>query len=208
MIFLQKTEQELNLGEDRMCLDFLNTASWHASSQPEERLLTYADLVKWAKSINLFSDTDANRLLAEASKNNLMAENALRKAVNLREAIYRIFSAQANQTPFNPADLAFINESLVESLDHTRLISSEGGFFCGWETDPGSLDSILWPVVRSTVDLMVSPEMRFIKICADDRGCGWAFLDLSHNHNRRWCSMKSCGNRAKAQRHYQKVISS
>jgi predicted RNA-binding Zn ribbon-like protein len=32
--------------------------------------------------------------------------------------------------------------------------------------------------------------------------CGWLFMDDSKNGSRRWCSMQSCGNRAKAHRHY------
>jgi len=32
--------------------------------------------------------------------------------------------------------------------------------------------------------------------------CNWLFLDESRNRSRRWCSMESCGNRAKARRHY------
>jgi predicted RNA-binding Zn ribbon-like protein len=36
-----------------------------------------------------------------------------------------------------------------------------------------------------------------LKVCpADD--CLWAFYDFSRNHSRTWCSMSSCGNRAKA----------
>jgi hypothetical protein len=39
-----------------------------------------------------------------------------------------------------------------------------------------------------------------IKICpADD--CLWAFYDTSRNRSRQWCSMKVCGNRAKARNH-------
>ena len=44
-----------------------------------------------------------------------------------------------------------------------------------------------------------------MKACrADD--CRWAFLDTSKNRSRAWCSMESCGNRAKVhtyrQRHH------
>jgi predicted RNA-binding Zn ribbon-like protein len=42
-----------------------------------------------------------------------------------------------------------------------------------------------------------------VRVCAAE-DCGWLFLDTSKNHTRRWCSMKSCGNRAKARRHYNK----
>lgn len=39
-----------------------------------------------------------------------------------------------------------------------------------------------------------------VKICpADD--CQWAFYDTSRNRSRQWCSMKVCGNRAKARAH-------
>jgi len=30
-------------------------------------------------------------------------------------------------------------------------------------------------------------------------------VDESRNGSRRWCSMKDCGNRAKARRHYHRV---
>ena len=39
------------------------------------------------------------------------------------------------------------------------------------------------------------------KMCPGDN-CGWLFLDETKNARRRWCSMQSCGNRAKAARHY------
>jgi CGNR zinc finger/Putative stress-induced transcription regulator len=42
-----------------------------------------------------------------------------------------------------------------------------------------------------------------VKICpADD--CRWAFYDNSRNRSRQWCSMKVCGNRAKARAHRQR----
>ena len=37
-----------------------------------------------------------------------------------------------------------------------------------------------------------------VKLCgADD--CRWAFVDTTKNGSRNWCSMRSCGNRAKVQ---------
>ncbi|MEM9196836.1 MAG: CGNR zinc finger domain-containing protein [Pseudomonadota bacterium] len=40
-----------------------------------------------------------------------------------------------------------------------------------------------------------------IKRCPGDN-CGWLFVDETKNGRRTWCSMQSCGNRAKAARHY------
>src|ERR1035437_433146 len=42
-----------------------------------------------------------------------------------------------------------------------------------------------------------------VKICPVDN-CRWAFYDTSRNRSRQWCSMKVCGNRAKARAHRQR----
>ncbi len=66
-------------------------------------------------------------------------------------------------------------------------------------------DCLLWPAAHSAARLLTDEKLRSsVRQCADDRGCGVFFLDRTRNHSRRWCSMKSCGNRAKAQRHYQR----
>lgn len=52
--------------------------------------------------------------------------------------------------------------------------------------------------------LAVEDRLGRIKICpADD--CRWAFYDTSKSHSRQWCSMKVCGNRAKARSHRERV---
>ena len=58
---------------------------------------------------------------------------------------------------------------------------------------------MLWPIIRSSADLLVSDELELVKICDNDE-CRWLFLDTSRNHRRRWCDMKVCGNRAKVRR--------
>jgi predicted RNA-binding Zn ribbon-like protein len=60
---------------------------------------------------------------------------------------------------------------------------------------------MLWPIAQSAADLMTSDKRNSVRQCgADD--CAWLFLDESRNHSRRWCDMKTCGNRQKARRHY------
>jgi predicted RNA-binding Zn ribbon-like protein len=46
-------------------------------------------------------------------------------------------------------------------------------------------------------ELAVTGEVAHLKRCADDT-CGWVFWDVSRNNSRRWCTMRVCGNRAKA----------
>jgi predicted RNA-binding Zn ribbon-like protein len=53
----------------------------------------------------------------------------------------------------------------------------------------------------SAADLLTTPSVERVRQCP---GCGWLFLDESRNHSRTWCDMRICGNRAKAQRHYER----
>ncbi len=71
----------------------------------------------------------------------------------------------------------------------------------GWVPVAGTeaLGRALWPLVRSAVDLLTSPDLERLKLCeADD--CGWLFVDASRNRSRRWCDMSGCGNLAKVRR--------
>ena len=47
-----------------------------------------------------------------------------------------------------------------------------------------------------------------LRICENPQ-CRWVFKDTSRTGKRKWCSMSSCGNRAKVARHRarQKVVS-
>jgi len=55
-------------------------------------------------------------------------------------------------------------------------------------------------------ELVVTGEVVRLKRCAEHT-CGWVFWDVSKNRSRRWCSMRVCGNRAKARRHAAKQVS-
>jgi predicted RNA-binding Zn ribbon-like protein len=49
----------------------------------------------------------------------------------------------------------------------------------------------------SAVALATSPHAAKVKECADDRGCGWLFVDTTRNGSRRFCFSNECGNRAR-----------
>jgi predicted RNA-binding Zn ribbon-like protein len=62
---------------------------------------------------------------------------------------------------------------------------------------------VLWPVARSASELLTSDDLAYVRGCASET-CAWLFLDKTKNHGRRWCEMKTCGNRDKARRYYQR----
>jgi len=196
--------QELRLESGWLGLDFANTVEWHASRQPEEQLNSYADLVAWARSVGLINEAAADRLLQAADRRPAEAAAVLEKAIALREAIYHIISNQASGYPPHPNDLALLNAALAQAHRRLRLVADEAGFSWTWAGDPDELDYLLWPVARSAADLLVSPDLERVGVCADERGCGWLFIDSSKNHSRRYCGT-GCLNRAKQKRHYARL---
>jgi predicted RNA-binding Zn ribbon-like protein len=181
-------------------LDFANTLSWRTSEQPEEKLGSYAALVEWGRKTGIVSAGEARAMLqaGQASK------GVLKRAVSLRESIYRILAAQAAGRRARPSDLAILNETVREALGHLRLVPQAKSFAWRWPADSDVARRILWTVARSAAELLTSDHLGAVRVCAGS-GCGWLFLDLSRNHSRRWCAMSDCGNREKARRHYQRV---
>jgi len=188
-----------------LCLDFANTVDWHASSHPEEKLTGYPELVEWCKQVGIVSTTEANSLLAKFKKTPVEAQAKLREAIELREAIYHTFSNVVHGLPVRAVDLAIMNKAIADILSHSKLLPGDKGFSWGWDSNPDNPNFILWPIVRSAVELMTSEALQRVGQCADEQGCGWLFWDNSRNRSRQWCDMRDCGNRAKARRHYQKV---
>ncbi len=192
----------------RLCLDFANTVSGKRVTAERERLRDYADLVSWGRQAGAVGAPQARRLLAQARRRPADAERVFREAIALREALYRAFLAFAQDREPGKADLDVLNAALGRALAHRRVRRGERCCALGWEEVPGALDAVLWPVVASAAELLVSgDDLERVKVCGlyESDECGWLFLDQTKSHTRRWCSMDDCGNKAKARRHYRKV---
>jgi predicted RNA-binding Zn ribbon-like protein len=197
-------DSQYNTKTGWLCLDFANTVDWHASSHPVESIMNYFDLLEWSKQAGIVSDEVTNVLKRKAKEKTAEAQTILHEARELREAIYQIFSDTIRQHPAKQTDLNILNKAIAEMSSHLRLTHYDSGFSWNWDYNTESLDSILWPIVKSAVDLMTSEALQRVGQCADEQGCGWLFWDSSRNRSRRWCDMRDCGNRAKVRRYYQK----
>jgi predicted RNA-binding Zn ribbon-like protein len=191
----------LNSAAGRICLDFANTADFHASDQPEEQLRTYADLIGWGQSVGLLTGEQAERLLVLAEQHPGEVASTFERAISFREVLYRIFAAISyEQTPLQ-ADVIALNDMLSRALIFLRFRMIGDRFTWEWSGGETELDCMLWPVALSAADLLTDDVLERVGQCADDRGCGWLFIDMSKNRTRRYCGY-GCANRAKAQRHY------
>jgi len=194
--------ETLRLLGGRLCLDFTNTMDPRLGNHPQDFLGDYADLVQWSRHAGLLTEDEAEYLLREAAHRPAKAPMAFERAITLREAMYRVFSAIAHSTVPKNADLDTVKAAFVEAMTYAQFIPTADGFEWGWEERKHALDQMLWPVVRSAVELLTSSEVKKVKECPGVGDCGWLFLDTSKNGSRQWCSMEGCGSRAKMRRQY------
>jgi predicted RNA-binding Zn ribbon-like protein len=193
----------LDLKSGHPALEFTNTVNDHASAHPGETLLKYEDLLSWAKKAGLLRGAQVEQLARKAANQPGEAARIFAKSRELREAMYRIFVAQAKGKFPVDTDLIILNLVLANLTRGAQVVHHSGRFEWQWNFDENGLEAPLSIVALSAVDLMTSENYQRVGQCADEDGCGWLFVDTSKNHSRRWCDINDCGNRAK-QRRYQK----
>ncbi|MCW4353270.1 ABATE domain-containing protein [Hoyosella sp. YIM 151337] len=162
--------------------------------------LDFANTVyrRWPEiGTDLFTDTDAlaawltrTRLLQDAPRVSV-TEGNLEEARTLRTLLWTVFDAHRDRRTI-PADafaglLDIARRSIADVAIHADgCISSH---------DPRGALTV---VALSGLTLVLDPPPQGVRAC--DR-CGWFFIDSSRGRRRRWCSMKTCGNQAKAARY-------
>jgi predicted RNA-binding Zn ribbon-like protein len=182
-----------------LSLDLANTVAWRGST-PTESLHGFQDLVGWLASTEVLPARAVAELHRWSAAHPADAAAVFSEAIEIRETLYRLLHAVAAGSVPASQDLRRLNRALGEAAPRANLDRGERGF--GWriEAKPTAA-GILAPALWSAADILVGPDRARVRECANDR-CLWLFLDDSKNSTRRWCSMQSCGNRAKAHRHY------
>ncbi len=191
---------QFDLDAGRLCLDFANTLGVFAG----DHLHGPDDLLAFAHQAGLVGDADLPRLRAVLHDRPDAARELFDRARALRQAIFNLFSAVVAQQPADAADLSALNRELAATLGQQRLLAQPDGSY-GWGWRPGQLEpvDVLRPIVRSAAELLTSADLVGVRQCAAS-DCAWLFVDTSRNRSRQWCSMQTCGNRAKARRYYER----
>jgi len=187
----------------RLCLDFVNTVRSRPSSDRRDLIDTYEDLLAWARQATILTPGEAAALGATARQGTRAAADTLAQTHALRESMYAVFSARAAGLPAPAADLQTLNRSIGRAMTHGGLTPSGSRFEWGWPGAAPGLDRVAWWAARSAAELLTSPDLTFVRECAS-YDCGWLFMDATKNRSRRWCDMRTCGNRAKSRRHYER----
>ena len=186
-----------------VCLDFINTLDDRTSAQPKELLANYYELARFGEDTGILTPEQLDYFYENVHLMIDDAADALRRAINLREAMYAVFSALLNRQTVPAVAMDTLNAYIQDAALHSRLVQREER--CEWRFDDmgSALDAMLWPIARAAADLLASSDLALVRTCSSPT-CQRFFLDTSKNHHRRWCSMKQCGNRAKVRKFYAK----
>jgi predicted RNA-binding Zn ribbon-like protein len=164
----------------RACLDLIATAG--ERERRAERLRTPQDLASWLVEAELADEPPA------ASRQDLA------HARTLREAVYQTIKRRITGQPAGPGDLAIINDWAGRPPPRRWLAAEDSQLRV--RSDVTTAAALVASVARDAVDLLGGPLADRIRECAA-QNCALLFLDTSRAGRRRWCSMATCGARAK-----------
>ena len=179
----------------RPALDFVNTLRerWWRNV---ETLVTPADLVRWLERASL---------LAAGSKAR-PSPALLRAARELRESIDAALSALIAGDPAPAHALETIDGWLPAALAPQTLVRGPDGVPVLRDSEPATpLEHALGAIALDAARMLGTAEERArVRICASE-SCSARFYDRSPAAGRMWCSMRGCGNVAKARRHRERA---
>ncbi len=183
------------------CLDFVDTAPLGSPARIET-LHNLGDLLTWLYEERLIADSERRRGrrrwdAGPAAQRTFARALVLR--ITLHEAVKRIL---AHRSVPKPA-IAAIRDVLGKLAGSWELTRTKTGFVLKFRPRFDQPDQLLGPIAKSACDLLCHRDWSRLKCCANPT-CGLYFYDSTRNRRRRWCSMRTCGNRMKAAAFYRR----
>lgn len=177
-------------------LDLSNAVFDRRAPPDDNELLKSArDIGNWFRASGLADDHQAEAVVGVAD------ERFPERVREVREASFRIFEALAADKPPATEALGFLFSRAAGGLTAGPIELNDTRpelTLAQWQ-DPDAVTAFL--AVLSIEAFFTLPRER-LRSCPR---CGWLFVDTSRGGRRRWCSMRTCGNREKVSRHREHI---
>jgi predicted RNA-binding Zn ribbon-like protein len=156
-----------------------------------ELLKSARDVGNWLRASRLVEEREA-RVVAR-----IASARFLECVREVREASFRIFDAIAahSEPPAEALGILFSRAQRGLANEIVELRGTRPELTLAQWRDPDAVTAFL--AMLSIEAFFTVPRERF-HACPR---CGWLFVDTSRGGKRRWCSMRTCGNREKVSRH-------
>jgi predicted RNA-binding Zn ribbon-like protein len=187
---------------ERLWLDFVNS---ELSSRNTDALFDFESLVQWLEAAALLDGERAGGIRRRAIQQPAGAAASLIDARRVRAALRTLAERGVTSERVRLDALGEINRVLGRSAGTRRVdLKADGTFARSFVPVGDAFAGLVIPVVESAADALIAGELARVRRCADAR-CSRVFFDTTKNGRRRWCDMSTCGNRAKAARHREKI---
>jgi predicted RNA-binding Zn ribbon-like protein len=165
-------------------------------------LLDLPSLTAWLVQAGAIDRNTARRALAKWEGKRQGAA-ILEQARALRTSLRRLAEAAVSGRGVPRATLDGINRLLARGTGLTQVVADQRGFTTRRGLRLDQPEDLLVPVAEAAADLVCHADLKRIRRCAHP-ACILHFLDGTKNGTRRWCDMRTCGNRANAAAYYRR----
>jgi predicted RNA-binding Zn ribbon-like protein len=168
---------------DHPVLDLLNTVP-RIDGVSVDLLRSDADVLRWLALAEWPLGEGVSGLRAGALVQAMrVLRGAIRPLVEKRKAGRR-------------ADVTAFNDFLGQAQSHVVLVAEKGGLRAKREWKQRTAEQVLAPVAEAAAEFLATADFDLVRGCESEVCVLW-FYDRTKSHQRRWCSMATCGNRHK-----------
>lgn len=189
--YMNQLKQKYEFVGNNLGVDFVNTEV-NVRGELVDLLLSESDVMQWLGQANI--DVDLARGIDVG------------KLLSFRKEARQLLSQIIEKQPIENEVIERLNTYLQNYRVQYRLEHTDTDYQLIRQPLCESTGDIIGLLAYELANLLVSEQRAYLKRCLNP-DCVLMFVDNSRSHKRRWCSMETCGNRAKASKHYRKVKS-
>ena len=176
-------------------LDFVNTVDDDGKTRSMNAIPDWKEALEWGKLIKLLSSSEAARLSRSASGS--AAASEYKRLIEFREAAWAELSGTAAGRSANDDTLGILSQTIRWALANSAFERHRLAFQWAPNREDLGLKLIRARLALALLELTTLPDISHLRECGR---CTGLFLDHGRGRGRRWCRMKTCGNRAKVER--------
>lgn len=178
----------------RTAVDFANSS--RRFGKDGEGLEKLEEFLTFLKSMGHLHEEEASNYHMFLFQNPERCMETMKKLRDIRARFLSILDQASGGWPVDPGFVAELNEHLESFKTYLQISPTEDGLVLKAQLAEQGPEQLLYPILKDIAEFMVSEQVDKVRQCASDN-CDLYFVNASRNGRRRWCSMSTCGNRAK-----------
>lgn len=182
-------------------LAFANTLEFDRGSV-KEHLPTLDSALAWLHDHKLLHREMREDIGVRLAEDRTAEVRLLRRIARVRGAIRELLVASVEHRPPAERSLAEVNRALRFHYV-TYLVPAPDGVSLDHRHEGDPVEGALGRLAESVARELTQGRPERLRVCENPE-CRWIFVDTSHSGRRKWCDMRTCGNRVKVARHRQR----